>query len=240
MTGMSELSSRYRLATYWWLASELVRRHPKLNIVETYPLDGFYDCISVAGNIGGRDVLVEMNRLGSIHVHPEHIGLMGAQDVLASEEPLRALKTIEAAAGLADGKSGPSGTRLIALRLIARTLAFVLHDAAHWDVRMITPDGYGHSTSLFEPDPGGPEKAPLSSVFPTAALHHSFVVSSALDEDTRGRLWGLQKDGLIVAIFDTRGFVYTREQRVSIKPLYTRLGRSLTLTAVHALGNVLP
>src|SRR5690606_15500432 len=133
-----------------------------------------------------------------------------------------------------------SGARIITLRLIARALALVVNDAATWSARMITADGTGHSASLFEPEISVPNKWPFSSVFPTEDLHHSFVISSKLDEDTYGRLWGLQKDESGVAIFDTRGFVYTKEQRISVNPLFARLGRSLTSTTVHALGNVLP
>lgn len=240
MTEALEVSERLRIATYWWLASELVRRHPELNVVETYPMDGFYDCLSVIGGSANGSVHIDMNRLGSVHVHPKHVGLMSVDELVSYEDPLKGVRRLEEAAGLPKGSSFSSGARIITLRLIAQTLALVVNDSSRWDVRMITPRGDGYSISLFEPETPNPAKWPFSAVFPSEALHHSFVVSSNLSEEVNGRLWGLQKDGLVVAIFDTRGLVYTREQRTSVKPPYARLGRSLTLTAVHALGNLLP
>ena len=234
------ISARNRIAAYWWLASELVRRHPELNVIETYPMDGFYDCVSVIGSVANRDVHIDMNRLGSIHVHPEHIGFMTIEQILSSDDPLMGVRELERVCGLPKSSSVSSGSRIIVLRLIARVLSLVVNDTATWDVRMLTPDGSGHSTSLLEPESAVPDKWPFSTIFPTEALFHSFTIASKLGEDIYGRLWGLRKDGLVVAILDTRGYAYTREQRTSVKPLYARMGRSLTLTAVHALGNVLP
>ncbi|MGP6170378.1 TY-Chap2 family putative peptide chaperone [Microbacterium sp. A204] len=242
------VSARHKIAAYWWLASELVRRHPELNVAETYPMDGFYDCVSVGGKSGDRDILIEMNREGSIHVHPAHSGFMAVEQVISHDDPLRAVRSLEQVAGLAKGASVSSGSRIITHRLIARVLTLVVNDVAEWDVRMLTRNGFGHSLSLFDRhssplfdvETNANEKGHFSSIFPTEALFHSFLISSKAEEDVDGRLWALKKDGMVVAIFDTRGYVYTREQRASVKPLYARLGRSLTLTAVHALGGILP
>lgn len=240
MSGGDDIAMRHRLATYWWLASELVRRHPDLNVVETYPMDGFYDCIAVMGRASNRDVHVEMNRLGKIHVHPDKVGFMSTEGLMSHDDALQGVRELEAACGLPKSKSASSSSRLITLRLIARTLSLVVNDSSVWDVRMLTWDGHGHSVSLVEPETFAPKKTPFSSVFPSEPMFQSFVISSKPDEDSYGRFWGLSRNGETIAIFDTRGLIYTREQRVSLKPLYARLGRSLTLTTVHALGNVLP
>src|SRR5690606_9769030 len=130
MSGGTGISARHKIATYWWLASELVRRHPELNVVETYPLDGFYDCVSVGGKSGDRDILIEMNREGSIHVHPAHTGFMTVEQVISHDAPLWAVRSLEEAAGLAQGASAVSGSRIITHRLIARVLTLVVNDPA--------------------------------------------------------------------------------------------------------------
>jgi hypothetical protein len=49
MTGHFEIAGRHKLAVYWWVASELIRRHPQLELFETHPLDSFYDCLTLVG-----------------------------------------------------------------------------------------------------------------------------------------------------------------------------------------------
>ena len=72
------MEDRYKLANYWWVVSEVIRRHPELKVEETYPMDGFYDCLTIYGVTNGQQVHIDLNRNGSIHAHPEHIGLAKA------------------------------------------------------------------------------------------------------------------------------------------------------------------
>ncbi|WP_454116041.1 TY-Chap2 family putative peptide chaperone [Microbacterium aurum] len=39
-------ATRFVIAQSWWIASELVRRHPDLVIHESHPGGGMYDCLT--------------------------------------------------------------------------------------------------------------------------------------------------------------------------------------------------
>lgn len=133
-----ELAPRFRVAIYWWIASELARRNRDLHLLETYPMDGFYDCLTLVGSVAGRQVHIDLNRHGSIHVHPDHIHFMEDRDVITNQDAHAAVKDIERIAGLSPEESAPaSNGRIITLRLIARVLNSVVNDKAGWDARMI-------------------------------------------------------------------------------------------------------
>lgn len=53
----------------WWVAAELVRRHPgELHVIETHPGGGQYDCVSIYRSSGrsGAEVVVHMNVTGTL------------------------------------------------------------------------------------------------------------------------------------------------------------------------------
>lgn len=235
-------SYRYTAAAYWWIASELVRRHPKLELFESYIQDGFYDMITLRGTVSDRQIHVDFNRPGSIHVHPDHIGFMNAGDVMLSDDAHWAVKRIEEVAGLVPGAKAPSSSaRVITLRLMARFLNSVVNDKSSWDIRMITEAGDGPSLALLPSalEPNTP--APFPAIFPAMKDFHSFMISSEFPNQLYpGRLWGLQRDGQVVAIFDTKGVLHTLGARTSVGPLYDRLGRNVTQTMVATLGPFLP
>lgn len=60
-------------ALAWWIAAELVRRHPgRLQIIETHPMDGHYDCISVfdqgVEGAGDPGIVLHMNVDPGTHI----------------------------------------------------------------------------------------------------------------------------------------------------------------------------
>ena len=78
-------------------------------------------------------------------------------------------------------------------------------------------------------------------MFPKERLYRAFVEASGLPyEFEPGRLWALQRDGIAVAVFDTKGFVHTEHAHTALKPLYARVNRNLTQTMMVALADVLP
>lgn len=243
MSPTADVAPRYRVAAYWWIATELVRRNPKLVLVETYPLDGFYDCLTLFGDSGGRKVHIDLNRLGSIHIHPDHIHHLEDRQVIAHQDAHWAVKEIERVAGLTPAETTPSSnSRTITLRILARTLNYLVNDKSSWDVRMLDHHGFDiaspHASTLFGPEHGS---HPFPNVFPTAQDFKAFATQSGLAESYEpGRLWTLLRDEVPVAVFDTKGVVHTRESRIALKPLYARMNRNLTQTMAHALGNLLP
>lgn len=243
MSPTPDVAPRYRVSTYWWIATEIVRRNPKLELVETYPMDGFYDCLTLFGEQGGRKVHIDLNRLGSIHIHPDHIHHMEDREVLAHQDAHWAIKEIERVAGLTPADTAPaSNSRIITLRILARALNYLVNDKSSWDVRMLDHHGLDLTAPLaptiFEPKAGS---HPFPNVFPTAYHFEAFAISSDLPHSYEpGRLWTLLRDESPVAVFDTKGVVHTRECRIALKPLYARMNRNLTQTMAHALGELLP
>lgn len=55
-------------ALAWWIASELIRRHPNmLRVIETHPGGGMYDCLSIVNRETGQG-LIDLNRNGRIRI----------------------------------------------------------------------------------------------------------------------------------------------------------------------------
>lgn len=132
----------------WDIATRILAAHPRMRIFETHPAGGMYDCLT----LHGRGAKIDINRVGSIHVHEspggEKIGLIpdqewkstllveGGSQILAD----RVLKFCQMPA------DKPSVTPwLISYRVIARALASRVFDRAWWDARQQFEDtaGYG-------------------------------------------------------------------------------------------------
>lgn len=58
-------------AASWTLAAEMTRRHPELTITRYHPGGGQYDCLAIRAE---RGVHIDLNRVGSIHVHSSQGG----------------------------------------------------------------------------------------------------------------------------------------------------------------------
>ncbi len=58
-------------AASWTLAAEMTRRHPELTITRYHPGGGQYDCLAIRSE---RGVHIDLNRVGSIHVHSSQGG----------------------------------------------------------------------------------------------------------------------------------------------------------------------
>ncbi|MGO4534929.1 TY-Chap2 family putative peptide chaperone [Leifsonia sp. 2MCAF36] len=242
MNGLPEVASRYKLASYWWLASELVRRNPKLELRETYPMDGFYDCLSLFGDGSRGPVHIDFNRLGSVHVHPDHIHFMEISELVSRENPHDAIKRIEGVAGLTPAIKAPtSSARVVTLRVMAALMNFLVNDRARWDLRMLAPDASGYAIPVLESLFADDEQSPLPVVFPNPADFRAFLMGSRFAEPfVPGRFWALKRDDDVVAVFDTQGLVHTEHARITLKPLYARTGRNITQTMATALADILP
>lgn len=242
VTALPEVADRYKIASYWWLASELVRRNPKLELSETHPVDGFYDCLSLFGGGSRGPVHIDLNRLGSVHVHPDHIHFIEVRELLSLADPHEAVKKIEEVAGLMPTiKSPASSARVITLRVMAALMNFLVNDRAPWDLRMLTPDSSGYAIPILDSSVMDDKTSPLPQVFPDLADFHAFLMSSRFAEPFMpGRFWGLKRGDDVVAVFDTHGLVHTAQARTALRPVYGRTGRNITQTMVTALADLLP
>lgn len=115
-------------ALSWGLASRLVRRHPRLRIVEEHPGGGQYDCLTIPGRGDGDFDTIHLNRAGSAFVWGRESSWRwawrGIWNELASGSDFRfGVELLEHHAGLAKADpTPPAEPHTVAYRLIAATL----------------------------------------------------------------------------------------------------------------------
>jgi hypothetical protein len=230
-----EPARRFVLAQSWWIASEIVRRNPKLLLIETHPGGGQYDCLSlIQRTAAGTDTLIDLNRAGSLHVHGSAsympITWAGAFAARGGHDIVHAL---EKAAGLTPAaKAPPTGPRVLTYRLIARILASLVDDRHQWDAR----NGQLDSSGMDATNDHRPE-----------LLRFPSVVEALRDkrpDDLFGRpayrFWTLLRDADPVAVLDTDGRLHLQDRPpIEVPPLYRR-SRSLTTVIGEAMGHILP
>ncbi|MCE3554511.1 hypothetical protein LWC33_24015 [Pseudonocardia sp. RS11V-5] len=232
---MTEPARRFVIAQSWWIASELVRRSPKLLLVETHPGDGMYDCLSLVRRTDNvTTTLIDLNREDRAHVHvAEAYEPITWADAFAARGGHDVVRSLEQAAGLIPAaKAPPTGQRVLTYRLIARILTSLIDDRHEWDARSGQLDSSGmDATAAHRPE----------------LLHFPSVVESLRDsrpDDLFGRpgyrFWMLLRDNDPVAVFDTDGRLHLPNRRPSeLLPIYKR-SRSLTTVIGEVLGHVLP
>lgn len=226
-------------AQSWYVASELVRRHPELRIIETHPGGGKYDCLSLQQPDGNG--VVHLNRAGRMHVvnprTPDFQPISWRASVPVSAkgdlfDPCapHVVKTLELAAGLpAPHPTPPLRPATFTYRVIARVLGRLINEKDTWDARnerlhsshTVTNRGYLRR-------------------FPAAAD----AARDRRDSDFLGmptyRFWALLRDGEPVAILDSDGVAYLPTETYQLPEVYRRTGCKLTATISHVLGDVLP
>lgn len=219
---------RLQIAQSWWIASELVRRHPHLLIVEHHPM-GFYDSLGIIDlKSDNRDPVVDINRPGSVHVHSsdefESIGLVEA---LSFSNAHTVVKRVETAARWGTPAISPKTTaRSLSYRVIARVLASMVNDRHEWEIRS---EWWGDD----------PFRSDLEAL-PFAHHLANTAPKLGIQAEPFSQLWVLKRDHSPVAIFDSVGRVVTESGYRELLPIYRRTNRSLTWVIADALGDVLP
>lgn len=219
-------------AASWRLASELVRRHPKLlSVFQLHPGGGQYDCLSIQAS---DETLIDLNRNGSIHVlkrldgRPADCEPASWDDYLQAE-PRRFLGALEAAAGLPPPKSVPAATpTTLTLRVLAAIAAVHVKAVHPVDIR----SGY------FDSSGGSYPEDELFDAFPT--LPDDLL--RPLPGDSLGvaeyRFWFVTRDGAPILAFETStGTAWTSHhgEGVDLMATYKAHRRSLNATALDVL-----
>lgn len=133
-------------ALTWRLASELVRRHPEdLWVIRTFPLDGFYDCLSIRRlpdpltspasiEINRRGTHVKVGWFGQPQSASDNEPFLSWGDAYAQPDPRDWLKRLEESAGLEAPRSTlpPSTPSSLAVRWIALFLAMQAGSRPRW------------------------------------------------------------------------------------------------------------
>ena len=190
MTTVAEPARRFVNAQSWWIASELVRRHPHLLLLETHPGGGQYDCLTLV-DPGRRSAgaIAQINRAGTIQVRrsstfspiswAEAFAATGGHDVVRS---------IEAAAGLPAPTIAPAtGPKALTYRVLARVLTSLVDDRREWDAE----NGYLDTSGM-----GSGRRAALGR-FPSVVESLRDRRVDDIGREPAYRFWLLQRLSLI-------------------------------------------
>ncbi|MTE24889.1 hypothetical protein [Microbacterium sp. ZXX196] len=165
------------IAESWWIASELVLRHPEVKLWERH-FGGICDELVLEWP-GGRGHL-SLNRTGGVLAFPAGATKPGRFSwvwALAQENPHAAVTRLEKLVGVAAPHPRPASTpEGIAYRVIAAVLRLQQDDRSVWDARAIWSD----TRELVERFPYAPP-VPLRKM------------TVASDGEARGGLWVIAK-----------------------------------------------
>lgn len=228
---ISPPAMRFVLAQSWWIASELVRRHPELIIHETHPGGGMYDCLELF-TLEQLHSIAALNRAGTIHVTASPGFNTPWERVLSAESPHVIMKEIEQAASLRPPTNTPASTkRVLAYRFIAAAVHTAVNDRHFWDARndfIDTADAW----------PGDPEVHGYLAEFRLAQSDAESAPRLGLWHEPESHFWALLRDEQPVALVSIEGKVYTKEEMFDIGSLYSAR-RSMTMVVAKVLSDYL-
>lgn len=230
----SMLAKRFVVAQSWWIASQLVRRHPELRIIETRPEFTAQDNLALVDSIAtpsSREAVLEIDRNGSLgrSSEPESPS-MTWREVFEAGDPFELLTRLEVTAGLTSPTETPrSGRKAVAYRLIARLLSATLNDRRPLRVR----SGYLQTFQL------GSGCWPELRDFPGVAAALEDVRPDDVDGQPGYRFWMLEHDHRLVAVLDTDACLYLADETSTDVYKSYRRTSSLTRTLSDTLGQFL-
>jgi hypothetical protein len=242
--GPEEPAQRFLIAQSWWVASELVRRHPELVVHEMHPGGGQYDVLAVFAppHDKARTILM-LNRAGTMQVH-QNDGLNGVPDMmmigtwsdaLSARSPHAVIKQIEDVAHLDVVVKAPSSTpRALAYRFIATLLTMTVNDRHSWDARNEFIDSSGDWW------PGDAELHGFVEGFPEARRDFSSTPELGLWHEPESHFWAVLRDQVPVAIVSIEGRVYRAEHHYDLVDEYAANERRMLPLVASILSDLLP
>lgn len=228
-------ASRAVIGQAWWIASELVRRHPELIVYEMHPGGGMYDVLAIgdpavfAPNASSHGVRVMLNRAGSIQVHyGEHADVIGQwNDAIHSDNPHEMVKRLESHFPPLTGKAPASKPRTLAYRFISTALMMMANDRHRWDARLEFTD------SSYSVGPNG-----YIDAFPDAVAALRDRRPIGIWGEPHSRFWALLRNGKAVAIVSDDGIVYLPSgEPVELAKAYHASDRQIITMTVKILKN---
>ncbi len=223
----SDRHRRFQLAQSWWIATELVRRHPELTILETHAGGGQYDSLSLIRN---GQTLVSINRGGHIHALQHPMEPVPIEAAFADGDAHRLIRALESATELAaPSKTPPTTPKTLAYRALTQQATGTVNEAQPLDIR----------SEYLDSSAGSGPHGRLDQ-FPVAAERSRERRPDDPVGGPRQRYWLVLRDETPVAAVDVDGYAYITSQVLHLPTLYAENGRSLTSTVVKALGSLLP
>ena len=229
----------------WRLASGIVRRFPSdLQIVETHPGGGMYDCLTIVPIEGGFRTgggRIDLNRVGSVHVpHRFDNGVEGPspfaqwRDVLATDDVRLFADSLCTAAGLRTPSQLPASTsRSLVYRFLSSFLGTTVFTSNLWRPE----SGYADSSGAV----GSDIRQEYFDLFPLAAERLRVVVAADLLNQPAYRFWFLTLDGEPQLALETTGVAWTRNgEQFDLSALYAERGRRINRVITEVVGDLLP
>lgn len=222
----------------WWVASELIRRHPELELVETQPGDGQNDCLTVLGAEGPDGLYVDLNRNGSMNVRSEisnrfdrtlwNIQYPVDWSAELGQENRRLVPLfLEEAAGLHAPSQTPATTqKTLVFRIIYYLLLFSLNEPADWDAR----NGYLDFTDM-----GSGNERPYFDEIQSAqiALRQSRPQGWKASAP-RYDFWGVLRDGRCLGLIQINGTLHRpNTDPVNLMKIYNSNKRDILPTSMQ-------
>lgn len=231
MTSADDPATRFIRAQRWWIASELVSRHPDLFVVETKAGGGIFDCFSLVRPQGdGMELFAELVSNGRIHsaTNPDHEPVTWRQ-TMDAPDGLDTVRALEKATGLGEPTivSSTAG-KVLTYRVLARVLGSLVNDRHAWDARYGMEDWFDRRSERRELDR-----------FSSIDLDH-FRQGDPFGRMSY-RLWILFRDEEPVAVLDIDGQLHQQDRPpVDLSEVHRQSGSSLTATVGTSMGHLLP
>ena len=223
------------LSLAWWIAADLIRRHPgELRVIETHPGGGQYTCISVYRVASSGDPLVvHMNVDPGAHLTPaswfrrtdgERFNWL--EVLLTSDRREYVSQQLEVAEGLPAVATTPSTTSAsIGPLVVAAFLERSVLGPARWSTANLvtdSDDGIGLRQDLLQIFPGLAVAGTLTSSVDDPAFGVWFIGPPAND-------WEVDISEPAFAVDTARGHMWRRElaEPIDLLDAYSAAGRSL-------------
>ena len=215
----------------WWIASELVRRYPKLKISQAHdPVAG--EALTVRRKGRGEFAFVlsvahGVELFGCVPFQP-----IPWEEVLMQESPHGITRRIQDTTewGFPERAAGATGETLV-FRVIAQILTMTVDERSDWYVRAAVPETYGLPT----------DKLVNFSGFVTAQKE---VLAKLSDGDPVGvpavldGYWGFYRDVDLVGIFSPEGIFHVRDGGMDLMAGYIASNRSIHVTPASCLHRI--
>lgn len=227
-------------ATAWWIAAELIRRHPQdLTVIETHPGGGTYDCLSVYRREPDTPTaVVLMNQGGSIthgswFGEGDHDRFQWSEVILTPARRSYVVEQLERIEELSPPASTPAtvttsiGPRVIAA-FVART---ALGRGGHPEAisRMDLP--WYAANGFFDTSGYGPagRRDELFAALPAADDHSRRADTRDLYSEPAFRYWFVvdRHQAPVVAVDITHGMAWSQHDEFDLMAMYESNGRRL-------------
>lgn len=193
----------------WRVAAEVIRRYPgRLQLIETHPGGGQYDCLTIVDRADPHRGRIDLNRAGSVHI--SHFGGDGGtsdpefwERLIGEDDPKRVVDDLCTDAGLAP--TGPL-PELSADAVVYRYIAAFLTHGAFGRTRWECRNGYADSAG----DGGSGTMTGWFEAFPGCRPHLDRHVDDDLDGISAYRFWFVLRNGDPQLGLETTGRIWDR------------------------------